>query len=166
MREEFEVKLIKEFPFMRREIITDATAIVNNPEIFNNLYKSFGCDCDVGWYELIRELCTAITDKYEEYGVPIDIVVDQIKEKGGLLRFYYSFDGEQDGVVSKKLRDDIQQIVYTFECKSLTVCEACGKTGVLRKELVREQTLCDDCYVSYLSRGHLYKGGATIINIK
>ena len=86
MKEEYELKLQDEFSFMKRDMtIKDRSTI-------RNIYQAWGCECSEGWYPLIRELCQAITDRYTQDGIPVDIVVEQIKEKFASLRFYYSFE--------------------------------------------------------------------------
>ena len=85
------------------------------------------------------------TDRYA-VDEPVDIVIQQVKEKFACLRFYYSyedaacpiqaFDCLGDGISirfqpenkssdekTKKLRSDIAQIVRSYEEKSRTICE-------------------------------------------
>ena len=96
-------------------------------------------------------MCQAITDRYAEEGLPIDLIPTQLKEKFATLRFYYSFEGTQYGSAAidflgsrsirfgttddtplddrmEKLHRDIAQIIRTYEAKSKTVCEKCGST--------------------------------------
>lgn len=166
MKEEYELKLQYEFSFMKRNMtIMDRSTI-------RNIYQAWGCECSGGWYPLIRELCQAITDRYTQDGIPVDIVVEQIKEKFASLRFYYSFEdtpfalqaidflggpslrfephNKNDDETKKKLRHDISQIVLFFEKKSKTICEYCGKEGIIRMDMPWKRTLCDECYNNYL----------------
>lgn len=157
MREELEKKLAETFSFMQiNETLEEQKA---GGEIYD-LYSAFGCDCDDGWYELLYDLCTEITEVYKKYDQPADIVIDQIKEKYGTLRFYYHYKGSEDvptavdypgGVIrftpiGNELRHEIAQIVMKYEKKSAAVCEKCGKPGTLRDDLQWIHTLCDDCY--------------------
>ncbi len=140
MKEELELKLQNEFAFMQRKFQTG-----DDIDLKNN-YQSFGCECSDGWYELIRELCTSITEQYRQFEIPIDIVIEQVKEKYGTLRFYYSFDNELNGAQYDLLKDSIVQIVDSYEFKSETTCQKCGKYGSLREGNPLVETLCNECY--------------------
>jgi hypothetical protein len=168
MEEEYELKLQDEFSFMKRDMTIKGISTIRN------IYQTWGCECSEGWYPLIRELCQAITDGYIQDGVPIDIVVEQIKEKFASLRFYYSFEdtpfalqaidflggsslrfephNKNDDETKKKLRHDISQIVRSFEKKSETICENCSGEGIIRMDMSWKRTLCDDCYNNYLKK--------------
>jgi hypothetical protein len=81
---------------------------------------AFGFECGDGWAELLVELCQKIqlhlntlTSKQVE-----NILVLQVKEKYGTLRFYVSV---HDDVLEKYIRD--------AEEKSANTCEVCGKPG-------------------------------------
>ena len=82
MREELELKLQEDFPFMKQ----------NRVEREHNIYRKWGCECSSGWYQLIHDLCQEITDRYAVDEAPVDIVIQQIKEKFASLRFYYSYE--------------------------------------------------------------------------
>lgn len=134
MNEALERQLQESFPFM-------------SSEDSKNVYKGWGCDCADGWFSLIRDMCQEITDRYAKDSIPVDIVVLQVKEKYGGLRFYYSFAGVSEKSVEKEaLKQDIAQIVYDYEQKSETICEECGASGIIRTDLCWIQTLCDSCY--------------------
>ena len=79
MREELEIKLQNDFPFMKQ----------NRANEERNIYRRWGCECSNGWYKLLHECCQKIMDRYEQEGLSIDFVPAQIKEKFGSLRFYY-----------------------------------------------------------------------------
>ncbi len=118
----------------------------NRVECEHNIYRKWGCECSSGWYQLIHDLCQEITDRYAVDEAPVDIVIQQIKEKFASLRVYYSYEDVDcpiqaldclgDGISirfqpentssdekTKKLRSDIAQIVRSYEEKSKTVCE-------------------------------------------
>ncbi len=165
MKEELELKLQEDFPFMQQ----------NRVESEHNIYRKWGIECSSGWYQLLHDLCQEITDRYAADEAPVDIVIQQIKEKFASLRFYYSyeaatcaiqaFDCLGDGISirfqpentssdekTKKLRSDIAQIVRSYEEKSKTVCENCGQIGNMRMDMPWKRTLCDDCYENYLQK--------------
>lgn len=165
MREELELKLQEDFPFMQQ----------NRVESEHNIYRKWGLECSSGWYQLIHDLCQEIADRYAEDEASIDIVIQQVKEKFASLRFYYSyedaacpiqaFDCLGDGISirfhpentrndekTKKLREDIAQIVRGYEEKSKTVCENCGQAGNIRMDMPWIRTLCNGCYENYLQK--------------
>lgn len=138
MKDELEKKLAEAFPFMQiKETLEEQEAGGR----ICDLYGAFGCECDDGWYELLYGLCGEITEAYKKHGAPVDIVIDQIKEKYGTLRFYYHLSQNDSD-----LRREISDIVIKWEKKSAEICERCGKAGVLREDLPWVQTLCDKCY--------------------
>lgn len=65
MREELELKLQEDFPFMKQ----------NRVESERNIYRKWGCECSSGWYQLIHDLCQEITDRYAVDEAPVDIVI-------------------------------------------------------------------------------------------
>ncbi len=143
MRADLERKLEQEFPFMKRDRI-------NGEE---TPYSEWGCECGDGWYPLLRDLCRAVTDRYQMDGRAVDLVILQVKEKYAGLRFYYTHTDPSDEPrqeALRKLRGDVAGIVERFEQKSEETCESCGKRGVVREDLAWMQTLCDDCYKAAL----------------
>ena len=58
MNEQLEQQIQADFPFMK----------MNKIDGEENLYRRWGCDCDDGWYELIHDMCQAITDRYAKEG--------------------------------------------------------------------------------------------------
>jgi len=168
MRADLELKLQEDFPFMKR-VMNDS-----NDEQIRNIYQKWGCECSAGWYQIIHDMCQEISDRYAEEEIPVDLVVEQIKEKFASLRFYYSFvdapvtiqafdciggpsirfypQNDNDGDNRKKLRHDIASIVRKYEEKSETVCESCGQEGTIRMDMLWKRTLCDECYRKYLKK--------------
>ena len=65
----------------------------------------------------------------------------QVKEKFGTMRFYMSACTEEMNAVADEC-----------ENKSCTICEDCGKPGVLRDDLGWILTLCDTCYKERLDK--------------
>lgn len=147
MNKELEDKLAEDFSFMRQ---TESLNRQLDKGHIGDLYGAFGCECDNGWFDLIYSLCTEITGVYKKHGIPIDITVEQVKEKYGSLRFYYSVQKPNHETVfsdkEKEAHNDVRKLVNQWEKKSETVCEKCGNQGILRSDLSWIQTLCDDCY--------------------
>lgn len=82
-----------------------------------------------GWYPLLDDLCAEVV------AAAPSAVLEQCKEKFGGLRFYVSWSTEERHV---------QDIIHRYEDKSMSVCETCGKPGVLRKG-GWVQTACNAC---------------------
>ena len=126
---------------MRRKTTKSDVACVDDN------YVAFGCDIGDGWYDLLHGLCEEITAIYIQYGADVDIVVDQVKEKYGGLRFYYHREGIlADETANITLNRQIENIVEQYEERSEHVCEECGNEGILRNDLSWISTLCDNCY--------------------
>lgn len=107
------------------------------PKMFSGPYGGF-C-IDKGWWPIIESLCANIqhyTDWWnknrEDRPVVEQVVVEQIKEKLGGLRFYY-----QGG------DDKIQGMVRMAEAWADNHCEECGKPGRQRGG-GWIKTLCDE----------------------
>lgn len=144
MNSELEIKLQADFPFMQRE----------STGVYGNIYRRRGCEYDDGWYTLIYELCNEITKAFELEDKPVNIIVKQVKEKFGKVRFYYTFgddllssDDERDIL----LRSEIKKTVKAFEERSTDTCEICGNEGCLRKDTIIRY-LCDNCYMKWLKK--------------
>jgi len=126
MRNELDKDLCERFPklFVNRHADMKTTAMC------------WGFDCGDGWYNILSVLCGSIQShidwrnetrerllKDNPYNRPIpdeieQVVVDQVKEKFGTLRFYYhGGDDIIDGMVSMA------------ESMSAVTCEKCGKPG-------------------------------------
>ena len=131
---------------MRDEL--DSSLVAKYPKMFQNRYKSmqetamcWGFECGDGWYNILNSLCANIQshidwkqEQKEKYnrgdGCP-QVVVDQVKEKFGGLRFYYH-GGD----------DVVDGMVRMAESWASSTCETCGETGTIRGGgWIR--TLCD-----------------------
>jgi hypothetical protein len=93
------------------------------PLMFANKYGGFAVGA--GWYSIIESLCSNIQqhiDWKEKQNNPIpQVVVEQIKEKFGGLRFYYQGGDEQ-----------IHGMVRMAEAWAGRSCEECGAPGERR----------------------------------
>ena len=128
------------------------------PDLFANKNKSikescmaWGIECNFGWYDILSALCWSIQDheknlkwhrEYLEKNNPeklkdepeyFPVKFDQIKEKFGGLRIYYSGgDSYISGAISMASE------------MSYKICEVCGNSGKPNKGgwIV---TLCENC---------------------
>lgn len=69
----------------------------------------WGIECPKGWWHILDQLCTVLEfhnmEFKDKYGIAI--VADQVKEKFGTLRFYYTvMDVDKDGVVASRKDPD------------------------------------------------------------
>ena len=96
----------------------------------------FGFECDDGWYDLINTLCHLIKhyDKQQTNKPNYKpVVVQQVKEKFGGLRFYY-YGGD----------DIIAGMVSFAEAMSQQICEKCGNKGTTNWKRSWVKTLCEE----------------------
>ncbi len=161
MKKELEDALAEKYEFMKPK-----TSLQQQKKkgCIHDLYGAFGCECSDGWYDLLNEMCAKIQAVYDKNNMEPDIVILQVKEKWGKLRFYYHFPGDNPGIHAfdilggppslrihpgKKenhIHKEIAEIVAWGEKRSGEICEKCGKPGKLRNDLIYILTLCDDCY--------------------
>ena len=81
-----------------------------------------------GWTNLIYELGKDITELCELTNCELPYI-QQIKEKMGILKFYYNcLNSPYPEIVEKSIRALVRQA----ENKSANICETCGKYGELR----------------------------------
>lgn len=129
MKYELEDQLANDFPFMLARNVWDGELCLDEDD---NTY-GFPCECSDGWYQLIYDLCQELNDLYISKGVdPSEILVMQVKEKFGQLRFY-----------TGGLIDGAHDIISKYEDKSYEVCEVCGDDGTLCIKGGWYRTLCE-----------------------
>lgn len=94
------------------------------------------CDCEDGWYKIIREWCYDVEKIYSDSKCNIsDLYILRIEEKLGKLNILVSSSFEE-----------VQKISREYEEKSLTVCELCCGRGKLSIcNLGELKTLCKKC---------------------
>jgi hypothetical protein len=126
MNQEFEQKLMNEFPWMEDRSWRTG----------EKLGKPISIECGDGWSQLIYDLCKELQITYEKMSKEDqdNFYATQIKEKLAGLRFYISI-----------YNDEISNAIDKAERKSHHTCEKCGAEGKLRNDgwLV---ILCDNCH--------------------
>lgn len=117
----------------------------NYPQLFSKPFGGFAIG--PGWWPIIEKLCANIQSYIDwsntnrkERPVVEQVVVEQIKEKFGGLRFYY-----QGG------DDKIAGMVRMAECWADHSCEDCGAPGT-RRSGGWIRTLCDQHETEYQQR--------------
>jgi len=112
------------------------------PDLFSNKNKSRrescmarGIECNNGWYELLGSVCWRIFQHDRNIADPeyIPVKFDQIKEKYGGLRVYYSGGDNY-----------VRGIISMAEEYSYKVCGVCGNAGKPNKG-GWITTLCESC---------------------
>ena len=128
------------------------------PNLFSNKDKSiqescmaWGIECNDGWYDLLSSVCWRIFQHEKNIAERIayrnkngqeneysdldyePVKFDQIKEKFGGIRIYYT-GGD----------DYVQGVVSLADEMSYKICEACGNSGKPNKG-GWITTLCDNC---------------------
>ncbi len=128
------------------------------PDLFSNKDKgiqnscmAWGCECGNGWYEIISSVCWMIKQhednkrwrkEYLEKNDPerlkeeqeyFPVKFDQVKEKYGGLRLYFSGGDEY-----------VEGLVSMAEAMSYKICEVCGNKGQPNKG-GWITTLCENC---------------------
>ena len=112
------------------------------PKMFEGKYGGFAVGA--GWYPILEKLCANIQHhidwKNRESEVVPQVVVEQIKEKFGGLRFYYQGGDEY-----------IHGMVTMAESYADIACEDCGGIGK-RRNGGWIRTLCDSHEAEYQER--------------
>jgi hypothetical protein len=121
-----------------------------SPELTKQLYDKFpdlfkekdlppeqtcmcwGFECSDGWYNIIYTLCSLIQSHQKSQKPDYEpVVVQQVKEKFGTLRFYY-YGGD----------DTVFGMVAYAEAISGMTCEDCGDKGTIDWEKPWVRTVC------------------------
>jgi hypothetical protein len=127
MREELDKLLCEKYPKM----------MVNRNLPMIETCMCWGFDCGDGWYNILNQLMGNIQHhidwKNRNGEVVPQVTLDQVKEKFGTLRFYYT-GGD----------DVIDGMVRMAESISGVTCEGCGNVGE-RRGGGWVHTFCDPC---------------------
>ena len=112
MKQENDEYLCKVYPKM----------MVNRDKDMQETCMCWGFECGDGWFQILNQLMGNIQHHIDwqnrEKEVVRQVTLDQVKEKFGTLRFYYS-GGD----------DTIRGMVTMAESMSSVTCEECGKPG-------------------------------------
>jgi hypothetical protein len=112
MKKELDELLCQKYPLI----------FANRHRPMNETAMCWGFDCGDGWFNILDQLCLNIQYyiewKNKKETVVEQVVADQVKEKFGTLRFYYSGGDEH-----------IAGMVAMAESMSGVTCEDCGKPG-------------------------------------
>lgn len=164
MKKELEMKLVVKYPIIFSQYGGD----------MRDTCMAWGMSCSDGWYNLLDELCENVTTLIGNKD--ITVTAEQVKEKFGGLRFYYStrspetFMNKVNYIISqfmfkrkwgiaywkiadfrkkfyRSTEEKISDIISDAEHKSYDTCELCGEPGKTRgKGWITTQ--CDKCWKS------------------
>jgi hypothetical protein len=112
MRQELDQLLCEKYPAM----------MVNRNKDMKETCMCWGFECGDGWYNILNLLMSNIQHhidwKNKKEQVVPQVTLDQVKEKFGTLRFYYTGGDEY-----------ISGLVSMAESMSAVTCESCGNPG-------------------------------------
>jgi hypothetical protein len=112
MRQELDQLLCEKYPAM----------MVNRNKDMKETCMCWGFECGDGWYNILNLLMSNIQHhidwKNKKEQVVPQVTLDQVKEKFGTLRFYYTGGDEY-----------IRGLVSMAESMSAVTCESCGNPG-------------------------------------
>ena len=123
MKQELQNQLFEKYPklFIEKDLPMSVTCMC------------WGIETGDGWYNILDKLCGALQWSTDENGHP-QVVITQIKEKFGDLRFYT--DGD----------DDYQRGLITMsEIMTGITCEVCGCPGTMENVGGWVSTQCESC---------------------
>ncbi len=121
-------EICKEFPFL----------IPKNDPGYD--YTFLQLEIPAGWYNLFLQMCGDIKSVLEKYGLIDVFELEQVKEKWGGLRCYYSLGFNYDNY-SK----EIQDILYKYEYMAKLVCTRCGDIATYTTYSGWISPYCDKC---------------------
>lgn len=111
--------------------------MVNRHKPMTETTMCWGFECGDGWFNILNQLMGNIQHhidwKNRNGEVVPQVVLDQVKEKFGTLRFYYTGGDEY-----------IRGMVTMAEAMSGTTCESCGNPGE-RTGGSWIKTICEPC---------------------
>jgi hypothetical protein len=99
---------------------------------YNELFdKEISIECNNGWYKILDELLGKIKLIIIHSG--LTIYINQVKEKFGTLRVYFSIESNSNisNKDNEKWYNIIECVIANAESKSGTVCELTGNYGKL-----------------------------------
>jgi len=105
----------------------------------------WGLDVGNGWAFLLWELCKRI--KALQWFHDCRVIAIQVKEKFGILCFYYAVEFPSGTPVGKKrdVKRQVSRLIHRYEVKSTIVCEVCGKTAKRTSKNGWIYTRCKKC---------------------
>jgi len=109
---------------------------------FNEIPRGWGNLC----YMYLNRL-THLLDAYERYNVKEHLMIEQVKEKFGSLRFYYDFLPWEENEIEPPewFFEKFNNVVASFEDMTAYVCYNCGTVENLETYGGWIHTACPEC---------------------
>jgi hypothetical protein len=130
MRQELDKLLCEKYPKM----------MVNRNKDMMETCMCWGFECGDGWYNILNQLMGNIQHhidwKNRNGEVVPQVTLDQVKEKFGTLRFYYTGGDEY-----------ISGMVTLAEAMSGCTCESCGNPAERDSNGGWVHTICEPCEI-------------------
>jgi hypothetical protein len=100
-------------------------------------------DVGPGWRPLVRKLDAQLRE------IDPDYQIEQVKEKFGLLRYYFEPKRDEDGGIDAATYEKMENLVIDAEGRSAHICEHCGATENVETKGQPHwlKTLCPACRV-------------------
>ena len=119
-------KITNKYPRILKDLDSDVLVMSEIPE---------------GWIDLVDNLCADLNNLMEEMDPEniTNLVVLQVKEKFGSLRFYYHIDTENNSLYQR-----LKEAIHKAEVTSQTVCQFTGQHGELCMHNRWLMVLCED----------------------
>ena len=151
MRQGLQDKLKARYPELLKNLDGDASSTP---------LAAWGIECPDGWYRLLDMLCRTVSkeaawinEKHPELG--FKVAAEQIKEKFGTMRFYYSLDLHSDQSFQElplELKARTDMVMFTIRgavslAENLTekVCVGCGMLTDEKSSSAFPYAQCQQC---------------------
>jgi len=134
MRKELDNLLCNKYPTLFRERSMN----------MSQTCMCWGFEHGDGWFNILDNLCEKLVAI--EKSAKVEIIVKQVKEKFGTLRFYFDIIGPN---ITEEVNNQIYELVRKAEDESEHTCELCGSTvGAEGQSLAGWiLTLCTECQI-------------------
>lgn len=132
MRDELEQQLHDEYRDLYAALDAD-----EGDDLYKTPLARYGVQCGDGWYGLLDALSAFVTDQAGDE----TIVLHQVKQKFGGLRFYH---GGLPDALSQRQRQMIFGAITFAEQFSDQICELCGQPAV-ENDAPMSRARCVDC---------------------
>jgi len=132
MRDELEQQLHDEYPDLYAAL--DAT---EGDDLYKTPLAQYGIQCGDGWYGLLDALSAFVTGQADDE----TIVLHQVKQKFGGLRFYH---GGIPDALPERQRQMIFGAITFAEQFADQLCELCGQPAV-ENSAPMSRARCADC---------------------
>jgi hypothetical protein len=118
--------------------------VAAHPALFGGELPRIPSHLPEGWFALVDGLCSDIETLLRNQAGRI--VVAQVKEKFGGLRFYYDWDDADDAgadLETSLLKERVRALVDEARARTTLICQKCGDPATLKLHGGWTAALCD-----------------------